>query len=59
MEDGPLEGAITWTFGMTPRPMMPLIRLSTPTAHAHSLHSQLPSAEPQINQCAAEKESEL
>lgn len=36
MEDGPLEGAITWTFGTTPRPMMPLIRLSTPTAHAPS-----------------------
>lgn len=34
MEDGPLEGAITWTFGMTPRPMMPWFQLSTPTAHA-------------------------
>lgn len=59
MEDGPLEGAITWTFGTTPRPMMPLIRLSTPTAHAHSLYSPLPPTEPQINQYAAEKESEL
>ncbi len=31
----------------------------SPTAHAHSLYSLLPPTESQINQCAAEKESEL